>query len=398
MESVTNCIIFKKRMKYLCFALMVFSFANCSFAQLAKTGDKFVFKGKIIGQDTGKLHLGYVGIDGKYHLDSCSLVNGSFEFHGELNEPRLASFSGNRKSRRVDDPNFTDVFLEPGMITGTFVADSFKQGKVSGSRSHKELEIFNNRYDSLREKWGSTFKRMQEAQEQKDERTVENIYNDELVKFNVENRKVVYTFIEDFPRSFVSAYLLIGQTHVLSSDSLKQFYHHLDPSVKKSTYGTEIASFISKAEKLRIGNMLPNFIQSDMNGNKISLSDYRGKFVLVDFWASWCIPCREEHPYQKAAYSKYRNKGFEIISLSLDQEKEKEAWLTAIKKDGLPWIQVCDFKGWGSDVVQAYNLYGKGIPANFLIDAEGRILAKDLRGQELEELLSKYFQSLTEKQ
>ena len=129
-------------MNHLFLVLILLWFTNITFAQMAKPADKFVFKGKIIGQDTGILRLGYIGIDEKYHLDSCYLTNGSFQFYGELTEPRIASFYGNRKSRSVDDPNFTDIFLEPGTITGTFQVNNFKKGKVLGSRSHYDLQIF----------------------------------------------------------------------------------------------------------------------------------------------------------------------------------------------------------------------------------------------------------------
>ena len=377
-------------MKYfisLCFLILSVSSGS---SQLKLKGNEFLLTGKVIGLDTGFVYLRYVDTYGKFRLDSCSLNNGSFRFGGKINEPGIASFYGKRKSRSVDDPNFTDIFLEPAIIHGTFLVDNFKQGKITGSKSHKELTIYNSRYDSLQQKWKPTWDKLSAAKEQKATAVVEGIYNDELPLYRLESDNLVYRFIRDFPKSYVSAYFLRYQTHRLSTDSLKQFFKVLDPLVQRSRDGKEIAAFISRSEKLLIGSILPNFTQKDINGNTISLYEYRGKHVLLDFWASWCIPCREQHPYLKSAYAKYRDKGFEIISFSLDQEKDKDAWMAAIKTDGLTWAQVCDFMGWGSDVVQRYNLYGKGIPANFLIDREGRILAKDLRGRQFEEHLLKH--------
>lgn len=132
--------------------------------------------------------------------------------------------------------------------------------------------------------------------------------------------------------------------------------------------------------------MAPDFTLPGVNGKIVTLKDYSGQYVLLDFWASWCGPCREEHPYLKQAYTKYHDKAFTIIGISLDEEKSK--WLTAIEKDGLPWTQLCDFKGRYGDVIRLYNLLGKGIPASFLLDPKGEIVAMDLRGDELEKKLA----------
>ena len=134
-----------------------------------------------------------------------------------------------------------------------------------------------------------------------------------------------------------------------------------------------------------VGNFAPDFTMNDTEGNPISLSQYKGQYVLVDFWASWCGPCRGENPNVVAAYKKYKNKNFTVLGVSLDEEKD--AWMKAIKKDGLTWKHISDLKGWQSAVVPVYGI--EGIPYNVLLDPEGKILATELRDKDLDAFLSK---------
>jgi thiol-disulfide isomerase/thioredoxin len=135
--------------------------------------------------------------------------------------------------------------------------------------------------------------------------------------------------------------------------------------------------------------MAPDFTMNDPNDNPISLSSFRGKYVLIDFWASWCGPCRAENPTLVKAYEKYKGEKFEILGVSLDGEGAKEKWMKAIKDDGLTWPQISDLKYWKSEVVKLYGI--QGIPLNFLIDPDGKIIGRSLRGAALEQKLSEIF-------
>ena len=168
-----------------------------------------------------------------------------------------------------------------------------------------------------------------------------------------------------------------------------------DPNkiTEKQRYDSPPQVIVDVVEGLNLGNRAPEFSQAGVNGKDISLSSLKGKLVLIDFWASWCGPCRQENPAVVAAYNKYNKstfkngKGFEILSVSLDQNKD--AWIKAIEKDGLIWSNhVCDFLGWNNAVAQRYGV--KGIPTNYLINGDGIIIGRALRGQDLEKAIEAY--------
>ena len=148
--------------------------------------------------------------------------------------------------------------------------------------------------------------------------------------------------------------------------------------------GKTAVETVNQTPVIELNAMAPNFTAKNEKGKDISLSDFRGKYVLVDFWASWCGPCRRENPAVVAAYKAFKNKNFTILGVSLD--KEQAAWEKAIKDDNLDWTQVSDLKGWNSAPAALYGV--RSIPSNFLIDPEGRIIAMNLRGESLEKKLS----------
>ena len=294
-------------------------------------------QGKIIDYDTGYVHIGYFNSMKKYISDSCQLKNGNLQFKGLINEPTIASFYKN--SRRIDDPNWTEIFLEPNEMTITCKLGEFKKAKITGSNAQTEFGFYNAQIDSLNNKWKDVLNKLNTAKAIGDTITVNEIRNNRLPFYKNEANSITRHFISRFPASSVSAYLLGAQTEQLGLDSLKIYYSKLIPPIQKSFYGQSINDFIIKSEQLQIGMPAPEFKQVDITGNEISLKSFRGKYVLLEFWASWCVPCREENSFLKKAYSKYHDKGLTIISYSLDKLDEKNDWVKAIKKPPFKPIQ-----------------------------------------------------------
>ncbi len=168
---------------------------------------------------------------------------------------------------------------------------------------------------------------------------------------------------------------------------VKKIYDYLDPSVQVSVTGQQIAKRLIVLQRSSIGETMLDFTQKNMSGEPVRFSNFKGKYVFVDFWASWCGPCRAENPNVLKAYNQYKDKNFTVIGVSLDDNGEK--WKKAVKDDNMPWTQLSDLKGWKNEVSTYYGI--QAIPSSFLIDPQGRIIAKGLRGEALNQKLAELF-------
>lgn len=286
------------------------------------------------------------------HKDTIPIVNHKFSYSKEIKEPTYytITITGHEKGADHNYSIIRSIWLQPGSKV------KLDLGAVLSPKVHIEKSPVQEEEEAYR-------------------------------KSKVEAKE----YIKTHPDSYLSAYLLnnmLSQSIFLTKtkDTILgwRLYESLSGKIKKSETGKNIRDYLERERALNIGNLFPDFEQNDTAGKPFKLSSLRGKYVLVDFWASWCSPCRAENPNLKKAYEKYQPKGFEIIGVSEDDKKTD--WIKAIDDDQLNWLHVSDLKGFGNFAARYYHI--TGIPDNFLLDRNGKVLARGLRGDALEKKLS----------
>jgi peroxiredoxin len=317
---------------------------------------------------------------------STEINNGSFVFKGSLPEQEWLqiSFSSETGNREIS------FFAGNDQVVLLLDTAHWDSPKITGSPSQKEFEGFQLTTKSVDEQ-SITLNRTGSAlysSGKLDERTRDSLFGvrDQL---DQEKRSLIAGFAKENPSSAVSAWAIsVFYGYEPHLEELLPAYRSLTDRNQQSLYGKQIAEIIQSTEKTAIGNTASDFTLTDPMGKLVSLHAYRGKYVLVDFWASWCGPCRAENPNVVNTYRNYHSDKFDILGVSLDNNNDQ--WLKAIQKDKLPWKQVSDLQAWNSQVVKEYGI--KGIPFNMLLDPNGKIIARNLRGAELQIILSELFE------
>lgn len=353
------------------------------FSAVSNAGDStFIIKGKFDKVKKGKIFL-LVYYGSKSFSDSAIIKNGKFNFKGSV--PEVAN--GIISYRKMDGSRNTNYFsflLEPKTLSITGTGDSLNLLTVTGSSINEDDKLFKKRMEYV-SKWEETDNNLySEALKSKNKAVLDSL---DEVDFDIlkEKRKVTAAFVKDYPNSMRSAMAIADNyAYYAEADEVEPLYNLLSNSIKQTTKGEEIKKMIDTYHTVAIGKVPPDIIQPAPDGKTVSLSSLKGKYVLVDFWASWCGPCRRENPNVVKIYNQYKDKGFEIFGVSYDNKKDK--WEKAIKDDGLTWYHVSDLQGWKNATSDVYGI--KAIPSNFILDKDGKIIAKNLFGKKLSDKIA----------
>jgi len=370
--------------------IIVFVSAVAVLISCNKAGEnEYIVTGSIKGVDGKNVFLEKQDETGQLkQTDTVKIENGKFTFKGSSKEPEMYLIQVETTQGKVP------FILENGDINMEINKDSINITKVTGTYNNDELSTYKENGMKIQKQMmkfqETNMAKMQEAQQKQDTVTM-NSLRKAYMKIQEDFVKQSDTYVSSHPKAFISALIVDGMFNQMNPDveKIKKYFDGLDKSVKDTKVGKGIQTKLDQANKplaeapaaggIEVGALAPDFTANTPDGKPVSLKGSLGKVTIVDFWASWCKPCREENPNVVALYNELHAKGLNIIGVSLD--KEAAPWKEAIAKDKLAWNQVSNLKWWKEPIALTYGV--QSIPATFILDASGKIVAKDLRGAEL---------------
>ncbi len=379
--------------KFVYFLVLLFSIYACN-----SWDSTVVIKGKIENATSSFIYLQELTVNGNGAMDSMVLdESGSFKFKREITYPTFYNL-------RVGNGKPITILAMPKqkIIINAQGAIALHNAKIKGSDETRLVQILSLRLDITQKKLDSLNIVYKQYIDNRNIVNIKNTLEMTYQRFIDEQRDFNIMFINQYPKSYASLMALYQQidskTFILYKDEDIQYFAKIDSSLTMQypaapyvqSLHANVIQMREQQNKLKMqrilsemGSKAPEIALPSPKGDTIRLSTIKDKYVLVDFWASWCTPCREDNAKLVKIYKKFKTKGFEIYQVSLD--KTKEAWVSAIKDDGLTWIHVSDLKYWDSPVTKTYNV--DNIPSSFLLDLDGTIIAKNLRGDALYEKL-----------
>ena len=360
-------------MKYLSILFSTFLLFACS-----SNSDTYTLSGKAMGFEDGtKIIVSEVINNQPKAIDT--LVVQSESFIGEYTNSEVLTLN----LLQVEDINSTILYFPENInLKATIFKDSIKSSFVRGGTQNDSYREFTNqlkRFNKIKSEKAQLFK---QARREQDGILAQNLQL-ELNSIAIQENDYKIKFVTENPNSLFSVLLLtelVSKKEISSADATK-IINSYSPKIAASSSSKTLKNTIAAMKKAEVGGLAPDFSAPTPSGENLALSDVLGKYTIIDFWASWCKPCRRENPNVVNVYNEYHNKGLNIISVSLDKAGQKERWLKAIETDQMNWEHVSNLKGWNEPIAKMYNV--RSIPATFLLDENGTIIAKNLRGPAL---------------
>jgi|GEM_PF-512461 len=340
----------------------------------------YEIKGEIKGLKNDTLFLNISGTDENASHIKVPIKYGRFDYKGSANDNYEVQASLSDRTKR-----YLNFYLEKGTITIHGDANNMEKGTATGTPINDELTEANKLQEPyiaqilpVSDQWRALYKSGTKGPElnrlQKKLDSLEALWKEFRLKY-----------AKTHPRSMYSASTIYVMQDDLPTDELESLYNSLQPPAKNSAMVKDIPSKIAAKKRVEIGKTAPAFTATDMNGKMLNLADFKGRYVLIEFWASWCVPCREEGPGLMKAFNRFKDKKFQVIAVSADASDK--SWRKAIADDKLEeWVNICDQKAFNNPIAKEYGV--QPIPDNFLIDPNGKIIARRIFGKELEEKLS----------
>ncbi|MEJ2884605.1 TlpA disulfide reductase family protein [Pedobacter sp. GR22-6] len=355
-----------------------------SMGSVAQVQKKAVYEinGSIKGLNNEKVYLLVRPSDEgiKYDTLVTKGIGDKFKFAGTIQKLRFVElYIGDIRSRKN-----AYFYLEPGKIQIKGNIDSLSYLSVKGTKTNNELTENQLYLAPIYERRSTLYQKLRNL----DENSTEASALTKEAELKADSINAYKTrFMQTHPASDISLGYLYVLQNDLSNDVIERTYNNFSPVLKNSQTGKQIYTKLQASKTVAVGQKAPDFSSSDTSGVKVKLSDFKGKYVLLEFWAHWCVPCRAQHPHLKELYQKFKDKGFTIVQYSVDLKKDERKWKDAIKQDGLTWTQLSDLSKGLSPVAELYGV--QPIPDSFLISPDGTILGRRLSPKELDETLSK---------